>query len=47
MIIWVKQQIEKIATHMITKSNDVDDIIPIIKQAFEDLDYGKFDPKDM
>jgi DNA polymerase elongation subunit (family B) len=44
---WIKQQIEKIATHLITKSNDVDDIIPIIKQAFEDLDYGKFDPKDM
>src|SRR5215204_6328952 len=43
---WIKQQIEKIATHLITKSN-VDDLIPIIKQAFEDLDYGRFDPKDM
>jgi hypothetical protein len=44
--IWIKQQIEKIATHLITKSN-VDDILPIIKQAFEDLDYGRFDAKDM
>jgi hypothetical protein len=32
---------------LITKSNDVDDIIPIIKQAFEDLDYGRFDAGDM
>jgi hypothetical protein len=32
---WIKQQIEKIATHLITKSN-VDDVIPVIKQAFED-----------
>ena len=44
---WIKQQIEKIATHLITKSNIDDVIIPIIKQAFEDLDYGRFDPKDM
>jgi DNA polymerase, archaea type len=45
---WIKQQIEKIATHLITKSNVNDDvIIPVIKQAFEDLDYGRFDPKDM
>jgi hypothetical protein len=43
---WIKQQIEKIATHLITKSND-DDLIPVIKQAFEDLDYGRFDAKDM
>ncbi len=43
---WIKQQIEKIATHLITKS-DVDDVISIIKQAFEDLDYGRFDAKDM
>jgi hypothetical protein len=43
---WIKQQIEKITIHLITKSN-VDDIIPVIKQAFEDLDYGRFDPKDM
>jgi hypothetical protein len=42
---WIKQQIEKIATHLITKSNV--DIISIIKQAFEDLDCGRFDPKDM
>jgi hypothetical protein len=45
---WIKQQIEKIATHLITRSNDVDDVlIPIIKQAFEDLDYGRFEAKDM
>ena len=44
--IWIKQQIEKIATHLITKSN-VDDILPIIKQAFEDLDYGRFEARDM
>jgi DNA polymerase elongation subunit (family B) len=43
---WIKQQIEKIATYLITKSN-VDDLIPIIKQALEDLDYGRFDVKDM
>jgi hypothetical protein len=43
---WIKQQIEKIATHLIIRSN-VDDIIPLIKQAFEDLDYGRFDSKDM
>jgi hypothetical protein len=42
---WIKQQIEKIATCLITKP-DVD-VIPIIKQAFEDLDYGRFDVKDM
>ena len=42
---WIKQQIEKVATHLITKSNV--DVIPIIKQAFEDLDYGRFDPKDL
>ena len=44
--IWIKQQIKKIATHMITKFN-VDDVIPVIKQSFEDLDYGRFDAKDM
>ncbi len=43
--IWIKKQIQKIATHLITKSND--DIVPIIKQAFEDLDYGRFEAKDM
>jgi hypothetical protein len=43
---WIKHQIEKIATHLITKSN-VNDIISVVKQAFEDLDYGRFDPKDM
>jgi hypothetical protein len=44
---WIKQQIEKIAIHVITKSNDVDAVIPFIKQVFEDLDYGRFDAKDM
>jgi DNA polymerase elongation subunit (family B) len=43
---WIKQQIQKIATHLITKAND-DDVISVIKQAFEDLDYGRFDAKDM
>ena len=43
--IWIKQQIEKIATHLITNSHV--DLIPVIKQAFEDLDYGRFDAKDM
>jgi DNA polymerase elongation subunit (family B) len=42
---WIKQQIEKIATHMITNSND--DVIPVIEQAFDDLDYGRFDANDM
>ena len=42
---WIKQQIEKIATHLITKPYD--NVIPVIKQAFEDLDYGRFDAKDM
>jgi DNA polymerase, archaea type len=42
---WIKKQIEKIATHLITESNL--DVISVIKQAFEDLDYGRFDPKDM
>jgi hypothetical protein len=37
----------KIATHLIiTKSNDVD-VLPAVKQAFEDLDYGRFDAKEM
>ena len=44
--IWIKQQIEKITTHLITESN-VDVVIPVLKQAFEDLDYGRFDAKDM
>jgi DNA polymerase, archaea type len=43
---WIKKQIEKIATHLIIKFNHVD-VIPIIKQAFEDLDYGRFEVKDM
>jgi hypothetical protein len=44
--IWIKQQIEKIATHLITKSS-VDDVIPAIKQAYEDLDYGRVKAKDV
>jgi hypothetical protein len=31
---------------LITNSN-VDDVISVIKQAFEDLDYGRFEVKDM
>jgi DNA polymerase, archaea type len=42
---WIKQQIEKIAICLITKPNI--DVIPLIKQAFEDLDYGRFEVKDM
>jgi DNA polymerase elongation subunit (family B) len=42
---WIKQQIEEVATFIITKS-DVD-VVPFIKQAFEDLDYGRFEAKDM
>jgi hypothetical protein len=30
---------------LITKSNV--DVMPIIKQAFEDFDYGRFDAKEM
>jgi hypothetical protein len=44
--IWIKQQIEKIATPLITKSN-VDDVISVVKRAFEDLDYGRFEVKHM
>jgi hypothetical protein len=44
---WIKQQIEKIAIHLITKSNDVDDAIPVIREGFDDLDYGRFEAKDM
>ena len=43
--IWIKQQIEKVGTSLITNSNA--NVIPIIKQAFEDLDYGRFNPKDL
>jgi DNA polymerase elongation subunit (family B) len=42
---WIRHQIEKIATHLITKSNV--DVISIIKQAFEDLDYGRFQATDL
>jgi DNA polymerase, archaea type len=42
---WIREQIEKIATFIITKS-DVD-VVAVIKQAFEDLDYGRFEAKDM
>ena len=43
--IWIKQQIEKVATQLITKPNV--NVIPMIKQAFEDLDYGRSNPKDL
>ena len=42
---WIKRQIQKISTHIITNP-DVD-VIPIINRAFEELEYGRFDPKDM
>jgi DNA polymerase elongation subunit (family B) len=42
---WIKQQIEKIATCLITKPYD--NVIPIIREAFEDLDYGRFEARDM
>jgi hypothetical protein len=42
---WIKQQTEKIATCLITNSNI--DVLPSIKQAFEDLNYSRFDAKDM
>jgi hypothetical protein len=42
---WIKQQIEKVATHLIMKSTV--DVMPVIKQAFEDLEYGRFEAKDM
>ena len=41
----IKQQIEKIATQLITKPNV--NVLPLIRQSFEDLDYGRFDPKDL
>jgi DNA polymerase, archaea type len=42
---WIKQQIERIAIQLITKPYC--DVLPLIRQAFEDLDYGRFDPKDL
>ena len=42
---WIKKQIEKIATHLITRP-DVSPI-PVIQTAIEDLDYGRFEPADM
>lgn len=42
---WIKQQIEKIAMWLITKPNI--DVLPLIRQSFEDLDHGRFDPKDL
>ncbi len=42
---WIKQQIEKIADHIITQPNV--DVLPSLRQAFEDLDYGRIDPKDL
>ena len=42
---WIKQQIENIATHLITKPDG--NVIHLIRQSFEDLDYGRFNPKDL
>jgi DNA polymerase, archaea type len=42
---WIKQQIEMLGTALITNANV--NVIPMIKQAFEDLDYGRVDPKDL
>ena len=41
----VEQQIEKIAIQLIT--NPHDDVLTLIRRVFEDLDYGRFDPKDL
>jgi len=43
---WIKQQIEKIAIYLITNTN-VNDVIAVIRQGFDDLDYGRFDAKEM
>jgi hypothetical protein len=42
---WIEEQIEKIATYIITKPDG--DVVRVIKQAFDDLDYGRFETKDM
>jgi DNA polymerase I len=42
---WIKHQIERIATHIVTKP-DVD-VIPLIRRAFFDLDYGRFESENM
>jgi DNA polymerase, archaea type len=42
---WIKKHIETIAIHLITKP-DIS-VIPIIQKAFEDLEYGRFEPTDM
>ena len=42
---WIKHQVQKIATNLIT--NPGVGVIPIINQAYDALDYGRFDPKDM
>jgi DNA polymerase elongation subunit (family B) len=42
---WIKEQIQKIATNLVTNAGV--DVIPIINQSFDALDYGRFDPKDM
>jgi hypothetical protein len=45
--IWIKQESRRgFNTHLINISN-VDNIIPVIKQAFEHLDYDRFDAKEM
>jgi DNA polymerase elongation subunit (family B) len=42
---WVKNQIQKVAIHLITKP-DVN-VTPIIQEAIDDLDHGRFEPTDM
>ena len=42
---WIKVQIEKIANHIITQPNI--DVLPSLRQAFDDLDYGRIDPRDL
>ena len=42
---WIKMHIEKIAIHLITRSDA--SVTPIIQKAIEDLEYGRFEPTDM
>lgn len=43
--LWIKNQIEKIAIHLITKPEI--SVIPVIQKATEDLEYGRFEPTNM
>jgi DNA polymerase elongation subunit (family B) len=43
---WIKQNIEKIATYIIT-SEDQNAIEPLIEQAFYELELGKVSPEDL